>query len=118
VLSEATAQILFDFLEVERLHGSTRSSINTRLVADDLSAERLRETTNRLSKVALEELHNGRGEVHFLSAVQDILRIEVVGGHPLGKVSNNFGGRSDLDNIATEVVGFDVLLLDDYAISA
>ena len=113
MLSKATAQFLFDLLEVKGFHRGTRSSINARLITDDFGAERLREATNRLSKIALEELDNRRGEVKFLSAVLNILRREIVRGHPLGKVTNNLGRRSDFNDIATEVVGLNILLLDD-----
>ena len=30
----------------------------------------------------------------------------------MGKVANDLGGRGDFDDIATELVGFDILLLD------
>lgn len=89
VLPKFAPQFRLDLLEVKRLHSSTWTSINSRLISNDFCAQWLWETPNRLSKVTLEELNNGRWEVELFSACQNIFFRERVGCHPLRKVPND-----------------------------
>ena len=100
MLAKLATEFCLDLLEVNGLEARARATLDPRLVANNLAAKRLRETANRLTKVALEELHNGGREVQLVGAVQHILLGEAVLNHPLRKVSDDLGGRRDLDNIS------------------
>ena len=99
MLAELSPQFRLDLLEVEGLHGGTRTPVDPRLVADDHASQRLRETPNGLAEVALEKLDDGRREVEFPSALQDVLLREVVGSQPLGEVSDDLGRWCNLDDV-------------------
>lgn len=106
------SELGLDFGEVERLHAQTGSRVDSLLVPDDLRSQGFGESLVRLSEVSLEELDNGRGEVELGRSVEDVLFGEVVRDHELGKVTDDLRGRSDLDDVSTELVRLDVLLLD------
>ncbi len=86
----------FDLLEVERLKARAWSTIDPGLVPNNLRSKRLGEPADWLTKISLEELDDRRWEVQLISALEDILLGELVRGQPLGKVTDNFGGRCDL----------------------
>jgi len=67
--------------------------------------------TVRLSHQALEELENRGGEVELGSLAEELVVRKVVGDHELGQVTDDLGGRCDLDDVAEEVVGLLVGLL-------
>ena len=91
MLAELGAELSLDLLEVERLKTGTRSAVNSRLVPDDLASQRFRESSNGLAEIALEEFNDRRREVKFLSTVEDVFFGELVGSHPLRKVTNDLG---------------------------
>lgn len=96
MLSKLAAQLRLDLLEVEGLHGCARPAVDLGLVADDTRPQGLGEAAHWLAEIALEELHYGGREVKLLGTVDDILRREAVGSHPLGEVADHLGGRRDL----------------------
>lgn len=73
MLPKLGAEVPFDFAEVDRSHSCTRSSVDPGLVANDVSAERLGESTNGLTQVALEEFNNGGREIEGFSLIDDVL---------------------------------------------
>ena len=78
-----------DLLDVQGREASTRATLNSGLVSDDLCAQRLGEASDWLSKITLEELHDGGWEVKRIGPCKDVLLRELVGGHPLGEVTDN-----------------------------
>lgn len=78
MLAELGTELLLDLPEFDRRHALSRSSFDLGLIADDLASERLREASNRLTKVALEEFDDRCGEVKSFGTVQDVLSGEVV----------------------------------------
>jgi hypothetical protein len=56
MLAKFTSQLCLDLLEVQRLHLSTGSAVDLRLVPDDLGTQWFWESTNGLTKVTLEKL--------------------------------------------------------------
>lgn len=100
VLAKLASELALDFLEIEGLQARPGSAINPGLVSDDLGAQRLWETADRLTKISLEELHDGGREVKSFSALKDILLGEPVGHHPLCEVADNFGRWRDLDDVS------------------
>jgi len=99
MLAKLGPQFCFNLLEIKRLHRRTRSSIDPRLVPDNLRTQRLRETSDRLTQVALEELDYGRREIEFRGTSEDISFGERVGSHPLGEITDDFGGGSYFDDV-------------------
>lgn len=99
VLAKAATQVSLDPLEVQGLHGGTGTTVDSWFVADDLGAKGFRESSNWLTKIALEELHNRRREVELVCAIENVLGSEIVGSHPLGKVSDNLGRWCNLDDV-------------------
>jgi hypothetical protein len=73
VLSELTAEFCLDLLEVQWLHGCTRTPIDPWLVSDDIGTERLREPSHGLPEISLEELDNRRREIKLVCTVKDVL---------------------------------------------
>jgi hypothetical protein len=63
MLSKLASQLCLDFLEIQWLEGSPRTPINPRFVPDDMGTKGFWEPACRLAKIALEELHYGRGEI-------------------------------------------------------
>ena len=57
MLSELASKLCLDFLELQRLEGSTRAPVNLGFVPYDLGTERLGETAHWLAKGTLEELY-------------------------------------------------------------
>lgn len=100
VLSKLAAEFGLDLLKVKRLHRSTWTAVNARLVPNDLGAQRLWEASYRLSEIALEEFYNRGREIQLRSTIKNIFFREGVGSHPLGKVANNLRGRRDFDNVS------------------
>ena len=96
VLAKLAAKFGLNRFEVQRLHTSSGTTVNSRLVTDNVRAQRLRESSNRLSEVTLEELDNGRREVELLSPLNHLLLGQRVRGHPLCKVTNDFRRWCDL----------------------
>lgn len=96
----------------------SRSTIDARLVSDDLGSERLREATDGLTQETLEELDDRAGEVESLGLVDDVLSGEFVGDEELGKVTDDLGGGSNLDDVSTEEVGVDVGFDDFFPLSS
>ena len=84
-------QFGLDLLEVQRYHISSRTSVNPRLVADDIGPQRFWEAANRLTEISLEELDDRRGEIKPISTVEDISLGQRILCHPLSEVSNNLG---------------------------
>lgn len=84
-------QFGLDLLEVQRYHINSRTSVNPRLVADDITPERFWEATNRLTKISLEELDDRRREIKPISTVEDIGLGQRILCHPLSEVSDNLG---------------------------
>jgi hypothetical protein len=97
VFAELGAKVGLDLLEVERLHARTGAAVDSRLVADDLGAKRLREATVRLTEVALEELDDGRRQVVLVCTLEQVLCRDLVLRHPLREVANDLRRRRDLD---------------------
>jgi hypothetical protein len=91
MFAKFTPQFGFDLLEVQRYHISSRTSVNPRLVADDIAPQRFWEATDRLTKISLEELDDRRGEIKPISTVEDISLGQRILCHPLSEVSNNLG---------------------------
>jgi hypothetical protein len=96
VLAELAAQLRLDLLEVQRFQGGTRTSIDLLFISDNAGAQGLRESSHRLSKIALEELNNGRREVKMFGTLQHLLLGKGVRCHPLSKIANDFRRRCDL----------------------
>jgi hypothetical protein len=130
MFAELRSQLLLRFLQVEGFHGCTRSSIDSRFVANNLASQWLWEASHRLTKVTLEEVDDGGWEIELVGPLEHILLGEVVGGQPLGEVSDYLRRWSDLfqkcqtripwkcckkylDDVSAQVVCFNVLLLDD-----
>jgi hypothetical protein len=105
-------QFRLDLFELQRLHIKSRSTINPLFASDDVASERFGESTVRLSEVTLEELYDRRWEIELGSLVDYVLFGEIVGNHELGEITDDLGGRSDFDDISTESVRFNILLLD------
>lgn len=63
MFSELASQLSFDFLEVERFHGCTGATVNSRLIPDDMCAQWLWEASNRLTEISLEELDHRSWEI-------------------------------------------------------
>ena len=72
VLAKFAPQLGLDLLEVQSLHGSSRTTIDPGLVSNDPGPQGLRETAVGLPQVALEEFNYRRGEVKLLRAVDDL----------------------------------------------
>lgn len=106
MLAELGTELLLNLPEVERRHALSRSSFNLGLVADDLASEWLREASDGLTEVTLEEFDDGCWEVKSFGTVQDILGGEVVRGHPLSEVANGLGGWGDFDDVSALGVSF------------
>lgn len=96
MLAELGAELSLDLLEVKGFKACAGTTVDSRLVPNDVAAERLGESSHRLAKVALEELNNRGGEVEFLSPSNDVLLGQLVGCHPLCEVTNNLRRRRDL----------------------
>lgn len=90
MLAELGAQIALDLTQVDRSHRGTGAAIDSWFVANNVRAERFRETTNWLAKVSLEELDDRCWEVKLFGLGEDVLLGVLVGSHPLGKVTDNF----------------------------
>lgn len=112
VLTVLLDQLSLDLFEIKWGHTHTRSTVDTLFTTDNVGSQWFRESTVRLSQVSLEEFDDGRWEVELGSLVNYILLRKVVRDHELGKVTDDLGRRSDLDDITTQGVGFNVLLLD------
>lgn len=91
MFSELAPEFCFDLLEVEWLKTCSGTTVDPGLVPNDLGSQRLWEAADGLTKITLEELDNRRREVQLVSAFQNILLRELIGGQPLGKVTNNLG---------------------------
>lgn len=63
MLPELASKLCLNFLQLQRLEGGTRTSVNLGLVSDDVGAEGFRESADRLAEITLEELDHRRGEV-------------------------------------------------------
>ncbi len=101
MLSILCTELSLNLLEVQRLETGTGPAVDSGLVPDDLASQRFREAANGLTEVALEEFDDGRREVKLLSTVENILLGELVGSHPLCEVTDNLGGRGNLDDVST-----------------
>jgi hypothetical protein len=100
MLAKFAPQLGLDLLEVQSLHGSSRTTIDPGLVSNDPGPQGLRETTVGLSQIALEEFNYGHREVKLFRAFKDLSFGKRVLCHPLGKVSNDLGRWRDFDDIA------------------
>lgn len=100
MLAELATEFSLDLLELDGRQVDTRPAIDLRLVADDLATKRLREATNWLTEIALEELDDRRREVQLVRAFQNILLRNTILHHPLRKVANNLGRGGDLDDVS------------------
>lgn len=109
--AELASELLADLGEVDRLEEETGAGVELATATESLGTERLGETTVGLAHHTLEELEDGAGEVELASAGQDIILVQLVGNHELSQVTNDLGGRGDLDNVTEEVVGLLVGLL-------
>ena len=98
VLAVLAAELGLDLLEIHRLETSTRSALNPGLVPDDLRPEWLREASDGLTKVPLEELDDRRGEVELVRALEHLFLRELVGYHPLREVTDDLRRGCDLRN--------------------
>ena len=96
MLAEFAAELCLDLLELDRCKTGTRPPVNLGLVTNDLATKWLWETSDGLTKVALEELDNRGREVKLVSAIQNVLLREVVLDHPLRKVSDDLRRGRDL----------------------
>lgn len=81
------------------------------LAAEGLGAERLGESAVGLAHETLKEVEDGAGEVEGLGLLNDVVVGKLVRDHELGEISDDLGGRGNLDDIAKEVVGLGVSLL-------
>lgn len=109
--TELLGEVSLDLDKVNRLEEQTRSLIELASSTEGVASERLGEATEGLTHHTLEELKDGSGEVELAGASLDILNTQAVGDHELGKITNNLGGGSDLDDVAEELVGVLVGLL-------
>lgn len=73
--------------------------IDFSFVMDDVRLKRFGEIIVWLVEVILEEFDDWRGEVKRGGLFKDVLCVEVVGNYELGKVVNDFGGRSDFNDV-------------------
>lgn len=89
VLAELFTQLGLDLLKVERLHGQSRSTSDSRSVTDNLGSQRFGETAVRLSEVTLEEFDHAFREVQAVSLFENLLLRQVVRDHELGKVTDS-----------------------------
>lgn len=105
-------ELLTNVREGVRLHVLAGTVVDALLIADDLGAEGLREATDGLTEVTLEELDDGRREVELAGLLEDVLFAQFVRNDELSKVADDLGGGSDLDDVAAEVVCLDVRLDD------
>jgi hypothetical protein len=72
MFTKFASQVGLNFLEVQRCQTNSWTSINPWLVPNDLTPQWLGEATNRLSKIALEEVDNRRREVQLIRTLEDI----------------------------------------------
>ncbi len=91
VLAKFAPQLGLDLLEVQRCQASSRTTIDPGLVSNDPAPQGLRETTDGLSQIALEEFNYRRREVKLVRALEDLNFGKRVLCHPLSKVSDDLG---------------------------
>ena len=96
VLAKLAAQLRLRLLEVNRWQVGAWPAIDPGLVPDDLRPEWLREASDGLTKVPLEELDDRRGEVELVRALEHLFLRELVGYHPLREVTDDLRRGSDL----------------------
>jgi hypothetical protein len=72
VLAKSAPQIRLDLLEIQGSHANSWTSIDPWFVPDNLAPERLREATNGLSQIALEELNDRQREVKLICTLEDL----------------------------------------------
>ena len=73
MLAKLGAQLRLCLLEVNRCQVRAWPAIDLGLVPDDLGPEWLGEASDGLTKVALEELDDRRGEVELVRALEHLL---------------------------------------------
>lgn len=100
VLAKFAPQLGLDLLEVQRCQASSRTTIDPGFVSNDHAPQGLRETTDGLSQIALEEFNYRRREVKLVCALENLSFGKRVLCHPLSKVSDDLGRWRDFDDIA------------------
>jgi hypothetical protein len=88
---ELAPQLRFYFFEIKGLHSRAWAAVYSGLIPDNVRAQRLWETSHRLSKIPLEEFDDRCREVQLLGTFNDVFFRELVGCHPLCEVTDNFG---------------------------
>ncbi len=104
-------QVLLDLSKVDRVEVKARALVKLATSAQGISSERLGESAVWLTHQALKEFQDGAREVELAGTSLDSLGVKTVGDHELGEITNNLGSRSDLDNVAKEIVGLLIGLL-------
>ena len=104
-------EVGLDLGNVNGVEVQARALVHLPAVTEGLRAERLGETAVGLTHQTLEELQHRGWEVELVSLAQHIVVGELVGNHELGQVTDNLGGRCDLDDVTEQVVGLLVRLL-------
>lgn len=78
MLPEFASKLCLDFLEIQRLEGTTRAPINLGLVPYDARTEGFRKPAHGLTKIPLEEFHNRRRKVKLFCSIDDVFLREGV----------------------------------------
>ena len=78
MLAKLGTEVCLDLLEVQRLKARTWPAVNPRLVPDYFASQRLRESSNWLTKVSLEELDDRGREVKLFGACKNVLLGQLV----------------------------------------